>query len=63
MERLLNGDRIDVLSLARNARTSVEIIERFYARHLHVEIVVAKIQRTAAWVPRIGPLTPLLNSI
>jgi integrase len=43
MERLLNGDRIDVLSLARNARTSVEMIERFYARHLHGEMVVGKI--------------------
>ena len=46
MERLLNGDRIDLLSLARNARTSVEMIERFYARHLHGEMVVAKIQST-----------------
>jgi hypothetical protein len=43
MERLLNGDKIDVLSLARNARTSVEMIERFYARHLHGEMVVGKI--------------------
>ncbi len=51
MERLLNGDRIDVLSLARNARTSVEMIERFYARHLHGEMVVAKIQSTAAQHP------------
>ena len=41
MERLLNGDKIDVLSLARNARTSVEMIERFYARHLHGEMVVS----------------------
>jgi hypothetical protein len=44
MERLLNGDKIDVLSLARNSRTSVEMIERFYARHLHGEMVVAKLQ-------------------
>jgi integrase len=44
MERLLNGDKIDVLSLARNARTSVEMIERFYARHLHGEMVVDKLQ-------------------
>jgi integrase len=43
MERLLNGDRNDVLSLARSARTSVEMIERFYTRHLHGEMVVKKI--------------------
>lgn len=43
MERLLNGGTIDVLSLARNARTSVKMIERFYARHLHGEMVVGKI--------------------
>ncbi|NCV63752.1 MAG: hypothetical protein EBW49_07545 [Betaproteobacteria bacterium] len=43
MERLLNGDRIHVLSLERNARTSVEMVERFYARHLHGEMVVEKI--------------------
>lgn len=48
MERLLNGDRIDLLSLARNARTSVEMIERFYARHLHGEMVVGKIQSSRA---------------
>ncbi len=47
-ERLLYGDRIDVLSMAPNARKSVEMIERFYARHLHGEMVVAKIQRTVA---------------
>jgi hypothetical protein len=44
MERLLNGDKIAVLSLTRNARTSVEMIDRFYARHLHGEMVVEKIQ-------------------
>lgn len=48
MERLLNGDKLDVLSLARNARTSVEMIERFYARHLHGEMVVGKLQSSAA---------------
>ncbi|NVM76362.1 hypothetical protein FHW83_002157 [Duganella sp. SG902] len=31
MHRLLEGDKIDVLTLARNARTSDEMIERFYA--------------------------------
>lgn len=43
MERLLNGDKIDVLSLASNARASVEVIERFYAHHLHGEMMVGKI--------------------
>jgi hypothetical protein len=32
MERLLSGDKM-----------SVEMIERFYARHLHGEMVVGKI--------------------
>jgi hypothetical protein len=36
------GD-LDLLTLARNARTSVEMIERFYANHLTPEMNVAKI--------------------
>ena len=54
MERLLNGDKIDVLSLARNSRTSVEMIERFYARHLHGEMVVAKLQSSFVFVEQSG---------
>lgn len=34
MYRLLDGDKIDLPTLARNTRTSVEMIERFYAGKL-----------------------------
>ena len=40
MLRLVNGDGIDSLVLARNARTSVEMIDRFYARPLTGEMKV-----------------------
>ena len=39
--RLLFGRGIDLLTLARNARTSVEMIERFYASELSAEMNVA----------------------
>jgi site-specific recombinase XerD len=42
MFRLTMGD-LDLLTLARNARTSVEMIERFYANHLTPEMNVEKI--------------------
>lgn len=38
--RLLYGQGIDVLTLARNARTSVEMVERFYASTLNGEMNV-----------------------
>jgi len=41
MFRLMSGDQIDLLTLARNARTSVEMIDRFYAKHLTAEIKIA----------------------
>jgi hypothetical protein len=44
MFRLTKGEHIDLLTLARNARTSVEMIERFYARHLNAEMNIEKIQ-------------------
>lgn len=44
MFRLLYGDKIDLLTLARNARTSVEMIERFYASALTGEMNVAMLQ-------------------
>jgi hypothetical protein len=44
MFRLTKGENIDLLTLARNARTSVEMIERFYARHLNAEMNIDKIQ-------------------
>ena len=39
--RLLYGKGIDLLTLAKNARTSVEMIERFYASELDPEMNVA----------------------
>ncbi len=44
MFRLTLGEHIDVITLARNARTSVEMIDRFYAKPLQAEMNVAKIQ-------------------
>jgi hypothetical protein len=44
MLRLIKGDNIDLLTLARNARTSVEMIDRFYARHLTAEMNLEKFQ-------------------
>jgi integrase len=44
MFRLLYGQGIDMLTLARNARTSVQMIERFYASALEGEMNVAMLQ-------------------
>jgi len=44
MFRLLYGQGIDMLTLARNARTSVRMIERFYASSLDGEMNVTMIQ-------------------
>lgn len=44
MYRLLCGDGIDMLTLARNARTSIEMIERFYASELAGEMNIDVIQ-------------------
>ena len=44
MLRLIKGDNVDLLTLARNARTSVEMIDRFYARHLTAEMNLEKFQ-------------------
>ena len=46
MMSLLRGD--DVFTVARNARTSVQMIERFYARHLTPEMHKLKAARYAA---------------
>jgi integrase len=42
--RLLYGGNIDLLTLARNARTSVEMIERFYASNLSAEMNIDLLQ-------------------
>lgn len=42
--RLLMGD-VDTVTLARAARTSAEMIDRFYAKHLTAEMNIEKLQR------------------
>lgn len=44
MYRLLYGAGINTLVLARNARTSVEMIDRFYAKPLSGEMNIAELQ-------------------
>jgi len=44
MYRLLYGNNIDVITLARNARTSQEMIDRFYASQLKGEDNIGMIQ-------------------
>lgn len=44
MFRLLYGDSINTLALARNARTSVEMIDRFYAKPLSGEQNIEMLQ-------------------
>ena len=44
MFRLLYGKGIDLLTLARNARTSVQMIERFYASQLTAEMNIGLLQ-------------------
>jgi integrase len=44
MFRLLYGEGIDMLTLARNARTSVQMIERFYASSLSGEMNIEMLQ-------------------
>jgi hypothetical protein len=51
--RLLYGEGIDLLTLAKNARTSVQMIERFYASELTPEMNIDLIQsRRRAGRPR-----------
>ncbi len=42
--RLLDGQGIDLLTLARNARTSVDMVERFYASALNGEMNIDMLQ-------------------
>ncbi len=44
MFRLLYGEGIDLLTLARNARTSVAMIEKFYASNLTAEMNIGMLQ-------------------
>jgi hypothetical protein len=45
MYRLLFGGDINLLALARNARTSVAMIERFYASQLEGQLVVSQLHQ------------------
>ena len=60
MYRLLDGDKIDLLTLARNARTSVEMIERFYASKLTGEQNIDMIQSDRR-NPKVKAHVPTLN--
>jgi hypothetical protein len=42
--RILESENLDTLTLARNSRTSSEMLERFYTKHLQPEMMVEKIQ-------------------
>ena len=42
--RLLYGGAIDLLTLARNARTSVQMVEKFYSSNLSAEMNIALLQ-------------------
>jgi hypothetical protein len=44
MFRLMFGRTVDTLTLARNARTSPEMIDRFYAVPLQGEMNVGELQ-------------------
>jgi hypothetical protein len=44
MFRLTKGDGIHPLLLARSARTSAEMIDRFYAKHLTAEMNIEQLQ-------------------
>jgi len=46
--RLLFGSGIDLLTLAKNARTSVDMIERFYASELSAEMKISMLQSRAS---------------
>lgn len=52
MFRLLYGQGIDMLTLARNARTSVQMIERFYASSLDGEMNVKMLQSRRTMMPK-----------
>lgn len=52
MYRLLYGEGLDLLTLARNARTSPEMIDRFYARHLSAEMNIGLLQSKRRKTPR-----------
>lgn len=44
MFRMINGEGINLLTLARSARTSAEMIDRFYGKHLSAEMNITQLQ-------------------
>lgn len=46
LQKVIKGDNISLrlLTLARSARTSVEMIDRFYAKHLTAEMNIEQLQ-------------------
>jgi len=63
MHRLLEGDNIDLLTLARNARTSVEMIERFYASQLTGEMNIGALQSVRGKSKDLKIITPRQDDI
>jgi len=58
MLRVLQGDHVNLLSLAMNAGTSVEQLERFYCSHLDPEMMIENLQSFKGRAPTgsdIGP--------
>jgi len=53
MYRLLYGEGLDLLTLARNARTSSEMIDRFYASHLEGEMNIVALQSKRKRIKRL----------
>ena len=42
--RLLYWRKVDLLSLARNARTNVEMVAKFYSSNLKAEMIIDLLQ-------------------
>ena len=62
MFRLMFGSSIDTVTLARNARTSPEMIDRFYATPLQGEMNIDKLQgkrNPRSWEQSGKPARPL----
>jgi len=55
MFRLMFGRTVDTLTLARNARTSPEMIDRFYAKHLTAEMNIEQLQSRRTRKPAVDP--------
>jgi hypothetical protein len=52
MLRFLTGDRIDIFVLARNALTSVDMLEKHYLSHAENKMKIKELQSFAGGRPR-----------